>query len=307
MKIDLIINNIVVDVLEGMTLNQSIKSVASKLEFEIIIDDFKKIQEGQRVLLKIDDKNIFLGFIFTITKNKDNILKIIAYDQLRYLKNNGIYNFIGKSATDIIKKISSDFGLKIKKLEDTYYKIPSLICDNNTLTDLINKALLLTVQNTNNLYILYDECGELVLNNIKNMFLNLKLDNTSAVDYEYSTSIDNNVYNLVNVIDTKTNKMYIAKDDNNIKKWGILQYIDKAQEGENISIKAQSLLKLYNRSNRSLNIKGVKGDLNIRAGCTILVDIDLTISKMLIKSVTHYFYDNEHKMDFNLIGGDLNI
>ena len=42
--------------------------------------------------------------------------------------------------------------------------------------------------------------------------------------------------------------------------WGILQYFDTLQDGENGQAKADALLKLYNKATKTLTIKDACGD-----------------------------------------------
>ena len=53
---------------------------------------------------------------------------------------------------------------------------------------------------------------------------------------------------------TKKRDVYITQDSSNINKWGILQYFDTLQKGENGQAKADALLKLYNKKTRNLKI-----------------------------------------------------
>ena len=93
------------------------------------------------------------------------------------------------------------------------------------------------------------------------------------------------------------------------EKWGILQYYDTVDEKENPQVKADSLLKLYNRKFKSLSIKNVFGNVKVRAGVSIVVKLDLGDIKvsnyMLVESVKHTFNKDEHFMDLKLRGADI--
>ena len=91
--------------------------------------------------------------------------------------------------------------------------------------------------------------------------------------------------------------------------WGVLQYFDTVDENENAQAKADSLLKLYNQKTKGLKINGVLGDLRVRAGSLVIVQLDLDDTKvnnfMLVEKVTHSFENNHHSMDLTLKGAGM--
>ena len=100
----------------------------------------------------------------------------------------------------------------------------------------------------------------------------------------------------------------MAKDSGNIAQWGVLQYCETLQDGEDGKSKADALLRLYNRKKRSLSFSGVLGDIRVRAGSSVVVNLkldDIEVNNyMVVERVKHIFKNNEHKMDLTLIGGD---
>ena len=118
-------------------------------------------------------------------RNKDGIISVTAYDQLRYLKNKWTYQYQNKRADEVVKMIADDFLLKTGTLENTGYRI-SRTEDNETLFDIIQNALDITVMNTKELYVLYNDFGKLTLRNIKNMKVNLLIDEETAETFDYT-------------------------------------------------------------------------------------------------------------------------
>jgi len=296
---------------EGITLEWQRKGVPGKLEFAVYKDENISFQEGDPVRFTVDGHNTFYGYIFTKKRNKDNLIKVTAYDQLRYLKNKDTYIYKDKTATELIKMIAEDFKLYIGVLEDTGYKL-SRKEDNKTLFDIIQDALDETVKGSGKLYVLYDNFGKLTLQNIQNMKLDLLICEDTAEDYDYTSSIDTNTYNQVKLTyeneETGNKDVYIAKDSSSINRWGLLQYLDTLQDGENGRAKADALLSLYNKKTRNLDIKGAFGDIRVRAGCSlpIILNIgDIAVQNyMIVDKVKHKFDLNNHTMDLTLIGGD---
>ncbi|OOM82335.1 hypothetical protein CLPUN_03040 [Clostridium puniceum] len=300
---------------EGITWETERKNSPGKLTFNIMADGILKIEEGNPVRLKVNDNSIFYGFLFSRTMNKDNTIKIVAYDQLRYLKNKDTIVYTNKTASDFIKMLAEDFNLNLGLIEDTKYVLESRVEDNSELFSMVDIALTLTTQYEKKIYVLYDDFGKLTLKNIESMKLPLLYDKDTMEDYNYSSSIDNNTYNQVKLSfdnkDTGKRDIYMAKDSSNINKWGVLQYYDKLNVESLGQSKADGLLALYNKPAKSLSIKNVLGDLRVRAGTSILVKLDLDetdkIRYMVVEKAKHVFKDNEHLMDLTLRGGAFNV
>ena len=131
-------------------------------------------------------------------------------------------------------------------------------------------------------------------------------------DFEYTSSIDSNTYNKIKLTydneDTKKRDVYITQDSSNINKWGILQYFDTLQKGENGQAKADALLKLYNKKTRNLKITNALGDNRVRAGSMVVINLDLGDMKvknwMLVEKCKHTYKEGEHWMDLTLRGGE---
>ena len=71
---------------EGISWMTERKGSPGQLTFKVVKDDIINFTEGNAVRLRVDNKNIFYGFIFIKKRNKENIITVTAYDQLRYLK-----------------------------------------------------------------------------------------------------------------------------------------------------------------------------------------------------------------------------
>lgn len=300
---------------DDINWNLEISGTPGQLKFKVLQDDILKIEEGNAISLKINGKEIFYGFIFTIDKTKEKSVNITAYDQLRYLKNKDTYVYTNKTASEVIQMLAQDFRLNIGTIENTNFKIASRVEENEELFEMIKNALDITLQNTGKLYVLYDEYGKLTLKSIENMLLNILIDEETGEDYTYKSSIDSDVYNKIKLVynNEKTGKrdVYLAQDSSNINKWGVLQYFDTLQENENGKAKADALLKLYNKKKKNLQVKNVLGDLRVRAGSLIPVSLNFGESKilqvMIVAKCKHAFKNNEHFMDLTLRGSDFDV
>lgn len=297
---------------EGIEWETERKGAPGKLTFKVMKKDTLDFLEGNPVRFKYGNNNTFYGFAFEKKRNKEKIITVTAYDQLRYFKNKDTYIYRNKTADEVVKKIANDFLLNVGTLEQTKYIIASRAESNKTLFDISQTALDLTLQNRNEMYVLYDDFGKLCLKSLEQMKLGIVIDEETGENFDYTSSIDNNTYNQIKLIyenkDTGKREVYIAKDSSNINEWGLLQFYDTIDENTNGKAKADALLKLYNQKTRKLEIKNAIGDIRVRAGSLVIVKMDLGDIKlqnfMLVEKAKHTFKNNEHFMNLTLRGGE---
>lgn len=297
---------------EGITWTTERAGSPSILKFNVIKDGAINFAEGDAVRMKVDGKEVFYGFVFTKKRSKGESIQVTAYDQLRYFKNKDTYVYENKTASQVIQMIAGDFNLNLGSIESTSYIIPSRVEENTSLFDIVQNALDLEIQNKGELFCLYDKFGKLTLQNIASMKLDVLIDATTAEDFDYSSSIDSDTYNQIKLTydneETGTRDVYISKDTSKINQWGILQYFDTLQKGENGKAKADALLKLYNKKTRNLKVNNCFGDIRCHAGTMPIVQLNLgdiiTSNYMLVEKATHTFKNDQHLMSLTLRGGD---
>jgi len=288
------------------------KGVQGSLTFKVVKDSTLNFTEGDSVRLKVDGKKVFYGFVFQKKRNKDGIITVTAYDQLRYLKNKDTYVYSNKTASEVVQMLAKDFNLQCGTMEDTKFKIESRVEDNQTLFDIIQNALDLTLQNKKEMYVLYDDFGKLTLKNIGNMKVGILIDEDTGENFDYTSSIDGETYDKIKLVynNEKTGKRetYIAQDSSHINQWGVLQYFETIDEKTNGKAKADALLSLYNQKTRNLTIKGAFGDVRVRAGTLVAVSLNLgdiiANSFLLVEQAKHTFSESLHTMDLTLRGGE---
>jgi len=294
------------------------RSTPGKLTFNVVKDDIINFSEGSAVRLKVDGNKVFFGWVFKKKRDKDQIITVTAYDQLRYLQNKDTYVYENKTASQVITMIANDFSLNLGTIESTSFTIESRVEENTSLFDIIENALDLELTNKKEMYVLYDDFGQLTLKNISSMYVGdnssgyLMIDEETGENFEYTSSIDDDTYNKVKLTydneDSGVREVYVSQDSSNINKWGILQYFDTLSEGENGQIKADALLSLYNSKTRNLKITNAFGDCRVRAGSMVVVNLnlgDMTVKNfMMVEKVVHKFKLDSHFMDLTLRGGE---
>ena len=297
---------------EGARLTLERKGTPGKLEFTVVKGPGLNFAEGDPVKLTVNGTAMFYGFVFKKKRDKGGTIDVVAYDQLRYLKNKDTITEEGLKASDLLKRIATDFRLNLGAVEDTGYTIETIVEENQTLFDMIQSALDETLMNTKQLYVLYDDAGKLTLKNINTMKLNLLIDEETGENFSYESSIDEQTYNKIKLAynDEITGKreLFIAQDGAKMNQWGVLQYFEEVQTKTGASAKADALLKLYDQKTRKLTIQHAFGDVRVRAGSAVVVALNLgdivTNNYMVVNKVTHTFRGDEHMMELDLIGGE---
>ncbi len=306
---------------EGIEWSTERRGTPGKLTFKVLADKKLSFSEGCPVRLKVNGAKIFFGFVFKQQRSKKEgkvqEVTVTAYDQLRYLNNKDTRVYENKTADQLVKMIADDYRLSVGTLKNTEYVIPSRVEDNTSLFEMIENALDLTMQNKKEMFVLYDDFGKLTLNNISDMYVKKKgkyllIDAETGENFDYTSSIDDDTYNKIKLVydneETGKREIYIAQDSSNMNRWGILQYFDTLQEGENGNAKADALLQLYNQKTRNLKITNAIGDNRVRAGSLVAVRLSLGDKKlnnfMLVEKCRHVYKGQEHWMDLTLRGGE---
>lgn len=300
-------------VIEGIEVSTERTGTPGKLTFKVMEDPKLKITEGNAVRFKYKGKNIFYGFIFERKIDEAGQMSITAYDQLRYFKNKDSLVYDGKTLSWLVKKLIAMNNLNKGTITDTKYKIPSRVEDNQSMFDMVANAHDITLMNTGKMYVLYDDFGKLNLKNISSMKVKIVVDTETGQKYDYTSSIDKDTYNQIKLYrdneESGKREIYMAKSSKNINAWGLLQYYEKLEDGENGKTKAKALLDLYNHPVKKLEIKNVIGDHRIRGGSMVVVSLKIDHKKinkwMLVEKCKHTYKNGEHWMDLTLRGGEI--
>lgn len=285
----------------------------ARLSFTVFLKDGISFSHGDIVRFSSDGKLQFYGYIFTLQHDRWGNCSVLAYDRLRYLKTNATYAFYAMTAGDIIKQIAEDLQLDVGAIEDTGYKIPSLIESDKSCMDIIQDAINQTLLNTGVVYVFYDDGDGLALRQAGGWVSEVILgDKSLMTNFTYQTDIDTNVYNQVKLVrpneGTGRLDVYIAQDSDNIGRWGLLQLYQSVDEGLNlaqIAERAKRTLDYYNRVRRSVTFDSIGVD-GVRAGMMIRILIpnagfDSIAAWVLLESVTHSYSEGAHTMNISTL------
>lgn len=317
-------------IVNEVTLTSQFAGHPGELHFTCVKTEGLSFSEGDQIKFSVDGKLLFYGFVFEKSRDKlrekdgcfferkevdKHHIKVIAYDQLRYFRNKDTMVYDGKTASQLIRMLVSQYTMRAGDIVDTKYVIPRRREDNKTIFDIVQYALDLTTIEEKIVYVLYDDAGSLTLKNIEDMKLDIVIDGDTAENFDYKTSINDDTYNTVKLVRPSGNQqdsvleLAIEKDETNQKQWGVLQY-HKSISDKNVNLQdlAKKTLSAKNRKTRKLKIKKAIGDTRVRAGSSLLASLnlgDIIVNNFFVVSrCTHMFGNGYHWMDLDLINGD---
>jgi hypothetical protein len=216
------------------------------------------------------------------------------------------------TASDLLRRIANEHGLKTGRVDDTRVVLPEMTEDNKTLADIISNALRKTEEAGGGKFTLYDDFGALTLVRSSEMRLDILLDESGGTGFTRTISVDRDTYNSIKLFsDTqKTGRQFFtASDRGNAAKWGKLQYVERIAADNNWQgqAKANALLNLYNKEQRTLSVSGVHGNAGVRAGCSLSVDRELSgggnNAVFVVERARHYWNGGRWSMDLELVEG----
>lgn len=307
----------IVDVLDGVQLTRAVDCTPSKLTFKVPKDPNLNFEEGNSVSFEVNGVNVFKGYIFEKSRDNLDVISVIAYDQLRYLKNKDCYVLKPMRADEFVKNVCDDYKLQVGELDNTVWTTPEkpqIVFKDKSLQEMIMQLLDKTLINTPNhaYYHLYDDNGKIMLKSFEALKTDIYIDDDVIGGISYTTSIDKDTYNYVKVVRTvpngkesKLENTFIAVNEENVKKWGRLQYLIVPGEKDiNATVEAKAILSSKNRKTREIKLSNVIGDVRVRGGSLVYINKnfgDVVVNNyMQVNSVTHDFRTGYHSMTLDL-------
>lgn len=259
-----------------------------------------KLDNGKKIDLLEDGKEIFRGVIFLNSMNSDGTLTFTAYDSNHYLNKNKVSKkFIEQKASQIIQSLCKEAKIEMGKIDDTGYIIPKMILRDMTIYDMITTALTETKKKTGKLFLLGNTQGKLTLLEQRNRITQLVIgDGVNIINASYSESIEE-LRNSVRVVgeDNESEEFFDfenigtenSEDDEaietsitvsnaaSIKKYGLMRetVTESGKNETELKSLAEQLLENLNKVDDEFNIEAL-GNINVYAGKTVEVKEKMT-------------------------------
>ena len=286
---------------------------ASRLTFYVLKDNVISFNQGDAVSVKYDGEVLFYGYVFSKSRDKKGLIKTECYDQLRYMKNRRSYTRGSMSLSEIVRKLCDECALHTGEIDSASALLQPVAADNVSLLDVVKKACAQTRRISGKRYILYDDGGKLNLKDESKLVLDVIIDPSQAENFVYCDTIDYDVYNKIELYsDTKRlnlREITTLSDKETMDAWGTLILSKKATDPLNAYSEGKLLLEEYNRINREIVLKKVKGDVRFIPGCSIWLQMvmgDIAFNGYVrIKRAVHTFKNNFYSVDLYVDGSEV--
>lgn len=304
-----------------------IEGHAGKLTFNISKDpsEIIKVQwkdstlnAGDMVIFYHDSKMLFKGYVFTTEIDELELIKVTAYDQLRYLMNKDTFVTDPMTASDVFRTVCERALIRSYKISTpSSAVVQSKVWNMKTYYEILSSVLKETLIAEGKQYYILDKAGVLTFDLIENSDSGIVIGEASLLtNYRYTIDIDNNTYNRVIVQtgdeDEGITKVAVQQSEENIAKWGLLQSVLKLSSDdytESIAhAYASTFLQVYNKPDTTMELTAI-GDDSIHAGCVFTLNLPtlgIKSRRMYVKSVTHKYTTDTHIMDIEvaILAGD---
>ena len=291
-----------------ISLEYNIRNSPGVLKFNCLIDENCLINHGDVVSFQYKGNKMFLGYVFETRLSSKDVMSVLCYDQLRYLKNKGIISYYYKKYSEVVRMIGNSFKLNLGQIDDTGHIIGQRI-ENASLFDILGNAQDETERITGRKFVLFDDYGKLSLREWDKLVVPIVLDSTNVGSFEYIKSIDKDVFTKISVTrnnDYTDSNIVVAENIENQRKWGVLTHIqsEKSITPTQMHEIANRILKEHSQKKKTLVLGNCLGDCAVRGGSSLVVTLDIGNEKvdelMLVTSVKHKFKAGFHSMDLSL-------
>ena len=297
MLYELVANNIL-----SKSNNISWTSDSDSLGIQLSFDSLVDLKQGTIVSLFINNKEIFRTSVLSRVENKFSY-SYTCLDFTRYLKNETIKKqFNDTPASNAITSLLREYNIK-NSVVSIPTKIKKIYSD-QSINEIIDDILEQATNDQNVKYYKETNLDTLIINKLHDskIYPTFYIQN----DFTINSSLENMI-NKVVVISEKDDDVKIlatAEDSASIKKYGLLQMVEKISEEEVAKAKniANNLLKENDKVkfDTSLNLLVTEGAEIIRANRLIQINNGKLNGWYKIKSATHTLSNGMHTISISL-------
>lgn len=198
---------------------------------------------GSVVILKDDDKELFVGYIFSREKSaSDSVINITCYDRGIYLKRNeAVYKFSNMTPEAIAERICTDFGIEVGFLATTGVTVTRNFIG-VSLYSIIQTAYTLAADTTGESYLTrFDGVKLSVVKRAETNNTLILEGGSNLMSLSTSESIEEMI-NQVAIYDSNDNLVDTQKKEDLIKLYGLLQSYYRKSDDEDSDKKLKKML-----------------------------------------------------------------
>ena len=318
------------DVCEQINLTWELEGNAGTMETSYVEDSKVDLVEGDVVSLKVDGDYLFYGWVFKRTKSAHDSVKLKIYDIKRYLAYKDVDVTGNETLDELFVRVCTMMKIEHKVIHTSSFTIPSKIHDGETYNNILQYAIDQTFIGTGERFCIRANGPVLELVCCDKQLTDLVLGDRSLVsDFQYSSDIENTytAFKVQREVASESEKgkkkddltatqkvvlrkTLVAQDEENVKKWGVLQWYEKKDSKWTDAQLAQHLELLksaYGKETKSLKLDCCMGDKDCIPGNMVTVLLsDLEKEKVaqgtyvLITSASHTISHNDWTMNLDV-------
>lgn len=302
--------------LGGLSWKSSTDTLGDELSFEIAFNDTRffpinPCDVGDMVVLK-NGEEITRAVIVDEDRSGRGPISYTAYDFAFYLnKSSSVYQFNGMSASGVLKKVLSDFGVPIGGINVPGVAITK-IYNNVVVSDIIRDVLDILTEKTGKIFLMEMRQGKMYIENqttqtVSGTFQladNVEVyDVTDAIgDISHKRSITDMI-NSVQIVGNDDKLLLTKSDGAMVSKYGKLQKVVTLDQDEKLSAAqvAQNELNVLSKMTEEISVELI-GDDRVRAGRLFKLSEPVTgvSGTFLITDATHTIANGIHTMSLTL-------
>lgn len=285
-----------------------------RLTFSFVEVDHINPDYGDFIRFRFQNQNVFIGRIFSKIRSVDGMMKVTAYDQMRFLKKTESYVFNARTSSDIFSRICRDFGIRNRVVNPSPFALGRKVHNNASLYKIMNDALIETMENHHHQYLIRDNFGTLEHVHLNTLQTTVVIgDQSRATGFNFQGSIDKDTYNHIKLTkesrEGRRRRIVTENDSGTTRRWGPLEYHENITENLNraqMERRARQLLRAKNRPTRALSMTAL-GDVRIQAGNGVVLNLQQlrdegfsTNQRAIVTNCTHNWTSNSYEMNLKL-------
>ena len=142
---------------------QRAANAAAVLDFCVVKNGLLNFLEGAPVCLLANGEAVFKGRVFAKRRTQPELIKVRAFDQLRFLQNRDCCSFRDFTPADLLKRVAAENGLQLGRLADCGLRLPARSYDNRPYLDMLTDVLREVYLAKGRRYFVYDAAGLICL------------------------------------------------------------------------------------------------------------------------------------------------